>query len=108
MGYERVLKLVHTHGVPWDIREHSAVSSIDDVLEVLDLQVEQMVKSVVLELQAPRQSNLEGPDEDHIGRLCLVALPGDRKVEISKLARHLAIRRSDIRFASPEQVERLT
>jgi Cys-tRNA(Pro)/Cys-tRNA(Cys) deacylase len=108
VGYERVLNLIHTHGVPWDILEHGPVSTIDDVLKLLNLQLEQMVKSVAFALRTPQQRNVQGSDKAQVDRLCLVALPADRKVDTGKVARLLAIRRSDIHFATAAQVELLT
>ena len=99
------IEVLRNHNIPFESREHAVVSTVDDVLEQLDLPVDTMVKSVVISVKSDLANDEIHHDEP---RFYVVALQASRKVDFGKLARVLAIKRSNIQFATPAQVQQFT
>lgn len=104
IGYRRVLHLLELHQVPKQIKEHAPVKTMEDVKRILDVSPSEMVKTVLV----AHSENEQADPEDLGAALYLCALPSDRKLSVSKLARILGKPRTTIRFATGYEVEQLT
>jgi len=80
--------------VTFEVIEHSPVVTIDDVIRVLDIPTDAMAKTILFNV-------------DRIG-LVAVILPGLNKVDYSKLAAVLDVRRKAINLMDKEQADKLS
>ncbi len=103
-GYDRVLELFRTHNINMQVVEHAPVRSMDDVKAIFPtVDPSSMVKSILVILGE------EKPGRDvRANRLVLCAIPADRRLDFSKLARLMESPRDQAHMATPAQVEQLT
>lgn len=79
--------------VTFEVIEHSPVVTIDDVVRVLNIPTDTMAKTMLFNV-------------DRIG-LVAVILPGLNKVDYSKLATALGVKRKAVNLTTKEQADRL-
>lgn len=101
-GYERVLELIRFHDISEDIREHAPVRTMEDVFEVLEDDPARMVKSILVTHCSREGQDIRDSD------LFLCGVPADRRLDLGKLAKVLALKRTKLRFASQIEVETVT
>lgn len=106
-GYANVLSLLKTHHIDTLIRikEHGPVRTMEDVKRVLDAEPCAMVKSILVQIK----NTSEESDFSHLHKnLFLIGITEDRKLDFSKLATILDVKRNSLEMADQIQVEEIT
>ncbi|PBC96182.1 prolyl-tRNA editing enzyme YbaK/EbsC (Cys-tRNA(Pro) deacylase) [Streptomyces sp. Ag82_O1-15] len=101
-GYEWVLKLLRQHGITPLLRHHGPVKNMDEVSQVIDSDLGELVKSIIVAVtDDPRRDPLHP-------QLFLFCIPADRKLDFSKVASYLGKPKNSVGPATPSQVEDIT
>jgi len=108
-GYAKVLELVKHHKIPWDVREHAPVVTMDDVRSTLpDIDPELMVKSVLVAVDRERRTDIPREFDNPPPEIFLLAVPATQRADLSKFARIIGRHRNEVRAATQSEVEDYT
>lgn len=105
-GYARVLELLTHYNIRQDIRQHSPVYTMEDVMKELpDINPDEMVKSVLIAAIRKSQEKHLHIENSAPPELFLLAIPAMKKADFSKIAKLLCRQRNDIRAATQNEIE---
>jgi ubiquinone/menaquinone biosynthesis C-methylase UbiE/prolyl-tRNA editing enzyme YbaK/EbsC (Cys-tRNA(Pro) deacylase) len=108
-GYAKVLELIKHHNIPFDIREHAPVLTMDDVRNALhDIDHAHMVKSVLIAAEREKRHQVPQEFEKSPPELFLLAVPATMKADLSKFCKLIGKHRNEVRQASQSEVEDYT
>jgi len=89
----KLLELLDSYGVSYEVIEHGEVVTVDDVFRELGISHGEMVKAIVLK-------------DKRTGDLMLAALPGDKRISRAKAAKAFGLSRSRVDLAPTSEVEK--
>ncbi|TSC94570.1 MAG: putative cytosolic protein [Parcubacteria group bacterium Licking1014_1] len=89
----KLIEILDKNSVPYEVLSHDSVHTMEDVLRVLKVPLEQTAKTLVVK---------------HKDELILAVIPGDKRLSKKLLASVLCIGRGQLDMLSPEKVESLT
>jgi Cys-tRNA(Pro)/Cys-tRNA(Cys) deacylase len=89
--YERVLNLLDSSGIAYELHEHEPVRTVAEVEASLPFLLDKMLKTVAFRLKD--------------GRTILAGLRGHDRIDYRQLAAHFGVNRRAVASMSPEAVE---
>lgn len=105
LGYFNAIRLLECNHIIINIKEHAPVKSTNDVSEILRIDKQEMVKCILIRLDAIPDPASPAPTRSmYYG----VALQADRMVDHAKLAHLLEVKRDQIKLATVHEVEEIT
>lgn len=90
--FESIVGMLQALKISFEIIDHPPVYTIEDVLGVLPLKLDEMAKTIVMLLNR--------------SDLVAVVIPGSSRVDYSKVAKVLGVSRNMIKFADKSEVEK--
>lgn len=91
MSYEKAIRLLQEAGIKFHVHAHNPVLTIQDVEESLPFSKEKLLKTLVFRTRD--------------GNWILVVLRGQDKLDYSKLAKALNVKRKELVMPLPEEIE---
>ncbi|MCX6809980.1 MAG: YbaK/EbsC family protein [Candidatus Berkelbacteria bacterium] len=88
----KLIAILTDRNLPFEVIDHEAVITTDDVFRVLGIEYVQMVKAIILK-------------DKRSGNLLLAVLPGDKRISRSKAAKAFGLSRSQVDLATTQEVQ---
>jgi prolyl-tRNA editing enzyme YbaK/EbsC (Cys-tRNA(Pro) deacylase)/ubiquinone/menaquinone biosynthesis C-methylase UbiE len=96
-GYERVCSFLESKGIEYTTVRHAAVFRIKDVRRVLEVEYNQMAKTVIFTVSKPKS-------EDGAPGVAIAVVPGNKEVIKEEIARELGVSKNLVSLATHEQI----